>query len=1118
MNLHPNDRLAPKRRNGSNFDSSNWEPAEKVPRKRKRVRNRLQMKPDGSIVCEVVEEEIDDDDVPNPITSKCNTSLVDDERLVKLELGDEGNEIDPLLPVEDFNKEPLSPTFLQASNPTSAPVKVEVKTEDEIKTEDPTFLKLTNPFTASKFKNELNRNDEAEDMPDESNIPVIDISEPIVVKTLTTQRTPLSSKLPQPRPFLSKNNSSNKRTNRENVPPATRGDVIDSSYSAVSPSSPVHVTNNSVGEEQQPPVKLAEEVEARVDWVKRFSDPVVADNCPCIIENLLEVPFLNKQWTTEKRREIVIKGKPKKFPVRFSGAVISHDRLDWLTGCSARDELYCWPCLLFQPKSPWYSKKSVLSDDSLIHQRTFDHKKSVSTLNRLEMHFQKLKMKMTSKKPTPAKYSEENVLPKPTPNLNLTKDTGQPSKKKTYSCIVSKLIDKNFSDLDKEERESILLIGRPRPQLGELALLNRCQSSAQEYDRVEWLTASLEHKKLYCWPCLLGPQNSKFGVWTKLGFSEFRFLDDAVQRHEASLPHMDAYLQLKVWESEVKKKSVGSTTLNDQKARKRFDFLKYVVDVTCFMKQKITNSATSIDDYVDVLKLVSSRDEKLKNFFNDKSLKSDEAIKTVITPYVKRISASLQLKMLSRIKEELKKTHFVSLILSDTSVHDKMRNTYVAAIVRYTTETGSPCERFVKFIKAATDRPIRNFLEDVKSLVNQLDCAQKLVGFTYDGGVVQSPMIKFFNNEMKQVFTSSNFFHYKSHNLRKLITQSLSHVKCCKDFVSSLTEISSFFDNTPNAKASFLSLITRKQTREWDFSSGLVLTIVNNYFSLIDFFDSIKSNGMAFEWNNKVKAQADKFVRFLLRLSNRFLIVLLSRIFADVDHLCQVLEGKFDTTSVMVGVSNAIEKIKSNNFDDIFRTACSISSNEPRIVFPGNRDIFKDIFQQVINVVSLLLTDRTSDMEKWDFFNFMPGNESCGKYLEAARNRISSSALAISVFPSLDCQRLHPQLVLFCNNERFFGNKDIDGLVRCLHDFDMVGVVDELYKFLMFIRSVPMIANDSKIPKINKINAYIKGKKELNDSDTLLWLERDLLSTLQSEESFHSDVINDIIRDTKRTV
>ncbi|KAF6211846.1 hypothetical protein GE061_012362 [Apolygus lucorum] len=1046
------------------------------------------MKPDGSIVCEVVEEI--DDPVPSPITSRCNTSLLGGERVVKLELGEEANETDPLLPAEHFNG--------------PVPVKVEVKTEFVIKTEDgeePIFHELTNPYLESKFKNENCINfDNIEGLSDEDipNIPVIDISE-IDSKPLT-HRAPLPNKLP---PIFPLNHSPGKRSDRglgrENVPPVL-SDVIDTSSH-----SPLHDSNG----EQQP---------ENVDWGTRSSEPVVinvpndAENCPCIIETLLELPFVHRDWTTEERKAIVVKGKPTEFPVRLVSKAISRDKFDWLTGCSARQELYCWPCLLFQPKLVWSSTRSLLSDDALYHSIKLSHKKSVAMLEKFEEHFKKLGLAKKIEKPV------ITTIPKPVPEPTKTKPQLMQSNNSKNYCLVSKLIHNDVRNLPKGDRDKLIMNGRPRPSLGELALLNSSQSSDIEYDKVDWLTASRKLRRLFCWPCLMLPQNLKIGVWTKFGFCDFRQLNDAVGRHAATQVHIDAYLQLKVWESEISKKSIRPSTLNNQNTRKQRDFLKYIVDVSCFMKQKINNTTISIEDYVDVLKLVSSRDEKLKYFFQENSVKSNKDVETLITPYLKSISTTLQSMILSRIKDELKKTMFVSLILNDTGVHDKLRSTYVAAIVRYTSQTGEPRERFVKFIKASTDRSVSNFLKDIYALILELDCAKKIVGFTYDGGVVQPSTMLSFNNSMKDLFPSSNFFHYRDHRLRSLIIQSLSHIKCSKDFIFTLKEISTFFENAPNAKDSFLMLVNRKKPINWDISSGLVFTITNHYCPLITFFESIKSGGLKFEWTNKIMAQADKFVQFLLRLKNRFLVVLLSKIFSDVDHLCRVIEGKFDSKSRMAGGKNAVDQIKTNLFEDIFKIACSISSSEPRVVVPGNLDIFKDIYQQVTHDVSTLLKERTSDLEKWEFFNFVPNDKSFGMYLECAKARLSTVSLPLPVCGSMDCQRLLPQLVFIRSNERLFGDKDIDGLVRCLHSFDMIEVVDELYKFLMFIRTIPMIANDPKRPKIAKINDYVKGKKELDDSDTLMFIEKELLSKMQSDMNFYDDVIDVVIPLTKRDV
>ncbi|KAF6205387.1 hypothetical protein GE061_019558 [Apolygus lucorum] len=827
------------------------------------------------------------------------------------------------------------------------------------------------------------------------------------------------------------------------------------------------------------------------------------DGCPCIIEELLKVPFADyTKRSPDDRKAIVFKGKPTRFPVHFT--VIPHKEIDWLTGCTAREELYCWPCLLFQPNIVWSSAQCLLSEDYIIHDNARTHRRSVAMLNQVELHFRQMgKDKTSTAEPTIAMRSDLDVFPSKT--------------KRSNSSIIPELVAGSFSDFDKEKRDAILLRRRPRLPPGLSSLLNERQMEAFQDDANHWLIGSDEFRSFFCWPCLL--TSNKSDKWGKFGFRDFQQLDDGVKTHETSQAHMSACVQLKLWESELGMKStdstnrVGQMSKNDQKHR---DFLKYVIDVVCFMKLKITNSTLTIDEYVDVLKLVSSCDGKLKEFINEKSVTSDEGIKTLLTPYLECISKCLQARILSRIKSELKKTFFVSLIFNDVSVKDKIRSTDVAVIVRYTSETGDSCERLVKFIVADTNSSILDFVEDVKSLVqNDLDCALKLVGFTYDGGVVPSSMMRLFNNVMKETFPRSNFFHYKEHKLPRVITQSLGHLECCKDFVNGLAKISRFFENSPKTKSSFITMSKNqvKQPFEWDFSSFLVVTIAENYSHIINFFDEIKWNESLFKRNRKVIAQADEFVEFLLCFSNCFLIFLLYEIFSEVDQLSKVLQGDFDSVSRINGGKDAVTKIKGIEFEDIFKKACSVSTTDSRIDIPDDEGTHRDIYSQVIQDLSTLLSERTADLKKWELYNVLPDDKNCMVYLKAIWKRLISSRLSLYITPQLKLIRLLPEFEQFCSNQRFRECQDIVELIKDLRGSDMFDTVNELYRFLMFIRTIPMIANDPKSvdPTLNKVKAYIKGKSDLCESDTLLWVEKNLLSQLRSEPNFQDSVIDDLM-------
>ena len=105
--------------------------------------------------------------------------------------------------------------------------------------------------------------------------------------------------------------------------------------------------------------------------------PIMED----IVADLKHKPF-EKRNIAEKK-EIINNGRPtpaltNKFGTR-SFQSKWYEQLDWLCGCAVTDKLYCWPCLLFQPKSnqSWthagYNNFRNILVDSKYHSKSLSH-------------------------------------------------------------------------------------------------------------------------------------------------------------------------------------------------------------------------------------------------------------------------------------------------------------------------------------------------------------------------------------------------------------------------------------------------------------------------------------------------------------------------------------------------------------------------------------------------------------------------------------------------------------------------------------------------------------------------------------------------------------------------
>lgn len=69
--------------------------------------------------------------------------------------------------------------------------------------------------------------------------------------------------------------------------------------------------------------------------------------------------------------------------------------------------------------------------------------------------------------------------------------------------------------------------------------------SEGNYDCYDWLTASTEWNKLFCWPCLVF--NTSEGTWNSAGFNSLNSFIKAAIKHQASERHLTAVVHLKTF-------------------------------------------------------------------------------------------------------------------------------------------------------------------------------------------------------------------------------------------------------------------------------------------------------------------------------------------------------------------------------------------------------------------------------------------------------------------------------------------------------------------------------------------------------------------------------------------
>ena len=107
--------------------------------------------------------------------------------------------------------------------------------------------------------------------------------------------------------------------------------------------------------------------------------------------------------------------------------------------------------------------------------------------------------------------------------------------------MVDTLLNQPFSHLSYAERLMVKQIGVHQPADFKLNVGKR-SFSQKWFTQHQWLTVSLEKKKLFCFPCVLFGHSDK--CWSSTGFSDIGHFARGARSHEQSEDHLSNVISL----------------------------------------------------------------------------------------------------------------------------------------------------------------------------------------------------------------------------------------------------------------------------------------------------------------------------------------------------------------------------------------------------------------------------------------------------------------------------------------------------------------------------------------------------------------------------------------------
>ncbi|KAL7380716.1 hypothetical protein ABVT39_022730 [Epinephelus coioides] len=155
--------------------------------------------------------------------------------------------------------------------------------------------------------------------------------------------------------------------------------------------------------------------------------------------------------------------------------------------------------------------------------------------------------------------------------------------------MVADLLRMPFSKHPFAEKNKIISRGRPTPKMDALTKCNKGfvrHFTAGNYQRYEWLTASSEHNKLFCWSRLLFSTSP--GTWNTSGFSSLNSFTRAAVKHQVSERHImnvETFGEARV-DLQLDEQRRRETSLHNERVKKNRDILKRLIDCVMFLGQQ----------------------------------------------------------------------------------------------------------------------------------------------------------------------------------------------------------------------------------------------------------------------------------------------------------------------------------------------------------------------------------------------------------------------------------------------------------------------------------------------------------------------------------------------------
>lgn len=699
----------------------------------------------------------------------------------------------------------------------------------------------------------------------------------------------------------------------------------------------------------------------------------------------------------------------------------------------------------------------------------------------------------------------------------------------TDTDLVADLLKTPFSKRSFQDKKEIIEKGRPMPNLDLLTMAsNGLVHHFKDcyYEHYEWLTASAEHSKLFCWPCLLF--NTSKRTWNDSGFDCLNGFTKAAHRHQSSERHIMSVVHWKTFgECWVDLQPVDQRkqeiSVHNERVRKNRDILKRLIDCVLFLAQHElsfrgydeSRDSLNRDTSVELLMLLAEHDADLQHHL-------DTA--TVFTASLGKIQNDLRNAvaevMNHHIKDEIKQSKFVAIMVDE--VTDLNNTVQLSFVLRYVTELGVK-ERFLKLEDITDKKPSHDVARLVLDVLESYDCKSKLVAQCYDGAVVMASGLNGVQAAVKDAVPQALFVHCYAHTLTTVMSQGASKIKECKIFFANLCGLSAFFTRSPK-RTKLLDEFCQRQPPHmaqvrWNSNARLVCTVHSKRVELVELFQHILDH--AEDFDSDTVHCASGHLSHLKSFDFCFFLFSLTGIFDVADVLFGILQSK--TADVKFNLekiadfSQVVER-KRAKFNDIYDKTTQVAGQPSTLRRkPETRAYYRELHMAVIDNILAQIRNRFEDHQRLMFVGLLDS-----KHFEKFKQMFPEAelrSLKDSYGAQFDLNRLKAELKVMYNMPNFHG-KSVSNLLVFLSSTGLADTMTELHTLICLILTIPVSAAsvERSFSALKRIKTYarsITGQTKLPPLASLS-IEKDLLNQLKQKGHLHEDVIERFVKKDRR--